>query len=120
MIGIAAGVVDRIHDIEQGAVPPSRLPPHRHDHGLVVDLKQARLLRCRGAGAYRLDASIDPEPRLIKETIEREAPRSRDGAGQANPFGQPRIDHRSMNSRRLPVDKAQTIDADQSRAFRIG
>ena len=36
-IGIAARVVDRVDDVEQGAVAPPRLPPHRHDHGLAVD-----------------------------------------------------------------------------------
>ena len=75
MIGIAAGVVDGVHDVEQRAVRASRFAAHRHDHGLVADLEQARLLRGRRAGAQRLDASLDLEPRLVKETIERETRR---------------------------------------------
>ncbi len=69
MIGIATGVVDGVHDVEQRTVRVSRFAAHRHDHGLVADIEQARLLRGRRAAAQNLDAALDLESRLIKETI---------------------------------------------------
>ncbi len=115
LIGVAARVVDGVHDVEHASIGREGLPAHRHDDAARrPSSQQPRLFRRRGAGAQRLDAARDDQARLVEQPIEREPRGSRrlrrSGRSRSATAGR---DHRAMDRGRHAVDQPQTVERDQ-------
>lgn len=120
LIGVAARVIDRAHEIDQRPGAVEGAAHDLHDHRVVAEFEQAMLLGIGRAGAQCLDAARDGEPGLREQSIEREIRRRRGFARQPDPARDLGRQDGGVNGGRDCVDQPQAVETNQPLRRRIG
>jgi len=120
LIGVAAGVIDRAHEVDQRAGGVVGAAHDLHHDGVVAEFEQAPLLRVGGARAQSLHAACDDQPPLREQAIKRETRRRGGLLRQSDPAHDVRREHGRVNRGRHAVYEPKPVETDQLLRRRIG